>query len=359
MAQLSFAELIERAVPMSVPEAVALTLAAAAALDCHAGSDPAIAPESDRLLLSSTGEVNFAEPRTGPTLDEQAWLSALLCQLLAIEERADRAGARGRARIPGGLLVLIARTRRQIDLPPLSSGAFRSALARFADAVEPSVLAAVFWRAARMRAKQTEVAVTASLTPSPRPRVDRRTQGPSASEVRRWLRQTELELFNARRVAPLRAARMVRRALRKGRRPATAAAVGGLLVLIGGLRMLPDRSRVLADPVPADVVVLDTNAPPIVHVGITTPTAPLVIDGSDPGDAPLVRMRTSPASSSTHAPSHKERNAASRRLRAKADRAVVPRPQRVNHRPQRTVRLVNLPRTPWVESQGPAQAGRR
>jgi hypothetical protein len=103
--------------------------------------------------------------------------------------------------------VVLARTLRQIDLPPLSPDAFRDALRRFCTANDPAVLAAVFWRAARMRPRRTgrpketsgrDSSVQKSLEGGVRGAVggkDRRLRGPSSTDLRHWLRQAERELF--------------------------------------------------------------------------------------------------------------------------------------------------------------------
>ena len=113
MAHLSFAELLQRQVPLSAGEAVALTLAAAAAADSHGSETQRVAvPDIEQLLLSSTGHVSFGPGPFPPHDDPAAALVFVLTRLLGIDEqRGDSSG-----RIPGGLLIVLARMRRQIDV---------------------------------------------------------------------------------------------------------------------------------------------------------------------------------------------------------------------------------------------------
>lgn len=145
MSKLNVADLVSRGVSLTPAECVALTLAVAQVLDdCRRQGEPATVPPEARILLSSTGHVSFSgcTPPTDET--ETAQLASLLRRLLRLDERAE--GDR-RGRVPGALLVVLARALRQIDISPLGPHEFRAALGRFA-APDPAALAAVFWRAA-------------------------------------------------------------------------------------------------------------------------------------------------------------------------------------------------------------------
>ena len=187
MAQLSFADLIVRRVPLTAAEAASLTLAAA---------EQGPVPDVCEISLSSTGVVTFSSPAAA-TADEAVRLASLLHQLLRLDEPD---GDERRWRIPGGLLVVLARTMRQMDLPALNATDFKEALVRFGARREPGMLAAIFWRAARMRGPNRPRAAASSASPATsRRRAERRSQGPAPAELRRWLRQTEREVFQLRR----------------------------------------------------------------------------------------------------------------------------------------------------------------
>lgn len=201
MTHLKLSDLIDRPVPLSSEEAVALTLGVATAVT--AGDRTALPPD-ERILLSSTGQVSLdavhdvdSEDTTTEPLTAQ--LAALTRRLLQL----DRPGAVDRRRrVPAQLLVILARAMGQVDPPPPALDELRAALARFG-APEPTMLAAVFWRAARLCAPSRAplvvlppVKVESAL--APRDGDDRRHSLPPPSELRRYLRETERELFEAR-----------------------------------------------------------------------------------------------------------------------------------------------------------------
>jgi hypothetical protein len=201
MSQLKFADLIDTPVTVSCEEAVALTLAVADALTER---KLAHVPEDAGIILNSTGRVslesvtgsNEEDTRTGNVLAQLAALTRRLLQL----DRAD-SGDR-RKRVPAPLLGVLARALTQTVSPAPTSEEFREALERFGKS-DPTTLAAVFWRAARLRAP-----LRAPLTTLPPVKMesalahravdDRRHNLPPPSELRRYLRETERELFEAR-----------------------------------------------------------------------------------------------------------------------------------------------------------------
>src|SRR5688500_11084708 len=190
MPHLAFAQLVNRAVPLTAAEAAALTLGVARVLDVRRRAGmPGQVPEDEWILLSSTGEVSIVDVQGTAVADETAALSALLRRLLRLDDRSpsDAAG------VPGGLLIVLARNLGYIHLPATSPLAFRAALERFATP-DRSALAAVFWRAA---ANRSDVAspMPALVSPAPRACVDRRRRGLSSAELRRALREVEREFF--------------------------------------------------------------------------------------------------------------------------------------------------------------------
>jgi hypothetical protein len=206
MGHLTFAELIARRVPLSASEAAALTLAVARLMDVRRASGQRVTlPDDEWILLSSSGDVSIVEVHGAVESDETAGLSALLRRLLRLDERGPAAR---HTIVPGGLLIVLARNLGYIHLPATSPAAFRAALERFGSA-DPAVLSAVFWRAASggrdARTPRTEAGrrLAGARTPA-----ERRSQGPSRTDLRRALRELEQELFELRtRIVPATARR--------------------------------------------------------------------------------------------------------------------------------------------------------
>src|SRR4030095_7299116 len=128
MSHISFADLVDRRAAVSPAEAVALTLAVARILDDRRDrGEPAGIPPHDEILLSSSGEGSFSCVEVATRGDEGTQLARVLHRLLRLDEAAS-----DRSHVPGGLLVALSRTLRQIDLPPLTRDQFVRALRRFA-----------------------------------------------------------------------------------------------------------------------------------------------------------------------------------------------------------------------------------
>ncbi len=208
MAHLTFAELITHGVPVSPSEAAALTLAVARVFDGEPASAtaPFLMPDATCIILSSSGHVSLVDEDHGAAVEQTVGLALLLRQLLRLDD-SQRTSAEA---IPGGMLVLLARSLGEMDLPPVRGEEFRKSLERFAF-TESTVLASVFWRAARMTpglrqpARRERVASPPAAKPE-----DRRQRGPSRADLRRSLREVERQLFEIRRAdasaAPAKAA---------------------------------------------------------------------------------------------------------------------------------------------------------
>jgi len=352
MAHLSFAELLQRQVPLSAGEAVALTLAAAAAADSHGSETQRVAvPDIEQLLLSSTGHVSFGPGPFPPHDDPAAALVFVLTRLLGIDEqRGDSSG-----RIPGGLLIVLARMRRQIDLPPLSIGALREALGRFSAGSEPAALAAVFWRAARMRARTTDRGLIA--TRRLRTRVERRANGPSTSELRHWLRQAEKDVYDLKRGVPVRAMEAARQALQQFK--AAAGAIALVALLVGatsiGLGMFATTStsaKVPASEQPSDVPLSAARATVVPR--LTTTSAAVIVGPSFTPSRQAELQRTTsrqdrPRRSAVDGKSPSGPSTVAPQQQLVAGRPVVISGSSRHTRPSPpvTVRMVNLPRPSW------------
>ena len=171
---LTLADLAADAGTLTPEEAVALTLAVAERLGW---SEPPSRPE--HIVIRGDGTVHL--PRAAdaaPATPEQ--YADLLQRLLAFgRDEAE-------LRVPGPLLLLIARARGEIDLPAFGSAdEFRQALVRFLSRPATHVISAAM---ARWRPAQVD-----PLPPAP-PR-ERRTAGPRVDELRRLLREADLERF--------------------------------------------------------------------------------------------------------------------------------------------------------------------
>ncbi len=203
MLRISISDLIATGVPVSPAEGVALTLAVADALADHACNR---LPSDENILLSSNGQVSIESVSPSTDVDDSpcnessvtADLAAMLRRILQLDEPAS--GDR-RRRVPGGLLVLLARSLGHIDVEPLELGDFLAALARFGTP-ETTTIAAIFWRAARHRMPSGSARPSpAGLLPARGESTERRRHTPPPSELRRYLRDMERELYETRTVA--------------------------------------------------------------------------------------------------------------------------------------------------------------
>jgi Tol biopolymer transport system component len=256
MQHVTFAELIKHRVPLAASEAVELTLAVAHLLDNRqAGGAVAHVPDDECILLGNTGQVTFTSVDGSTATDESSALSALVRRLLQLDEPA--AGDR-RKRVPGGLLVLLARAMRQIDLPPPEREEFRATLARFAPEGAPfaATLSVIFWRAASLRPSIGKKRKLIALLPAATPvsGAERRNHGVSRTELRRALRDLEREVFERPEpeivtAAPASTARSWRPHLHEPRAAVAAALVGAaLMAMIAGSGVL-DRAADSAEPI--------------------------------------------------------------------------------------------------------------
>jgi len=203
MLQKTVADLIATGVAVTHAEAAALAVAVADAL-VAAGATRV--PADDQIFLSSTGQLSLGNVTAVSEEDDTTTttqLAALVRRLLQLD---DAASGDRRQRVPGALLVTLARSLQQIDLPPLPVAEFRDALARFGTP-DATMLAAIFWRTARIRTPiDTARAQPLELLPGRAEPGERRRHRPSPEELRRCLREIERELYEARNRRPVAAA---------------------------------------------------------------------------------------------------------------------------------------------------------
>ena len=197
MSSLRFSDLIVASIGLSTHEAVALTLGVADAL---AAEKHRALPVDDQILLSSTGQVTFEGVVTEDAHDTRAsvvQLAELARRLLLLDKPG---AAERRRRVAAELLSIIGRALGHEDPPFASLADFRESLERIGRA-DPAVLAAVFWRAAPVRPATRPYAVVLqgkNEAGTKRSGDDRRANMPPPSELRRYLRETERELYEAR-----------------------------------------------------------------------------------------------------------------------------------------------------------------
>ena len=157
---------------LSPEEAVALTLAVAERLGW---SEPP--NRLELMVIRGDGTVHL--PRAANAAPATPAQYAELLHRLLTFGRGD-----AEPRVPGPLLLLIARARGEIDLPAFASAdEFRHALLRFLSRPASHVISAAMtrWRPVKVE-------------PSPAARPpERRTAGPRVDELRRMLREADLE----------------------------------------------------------------------------------------------------------------------------------------------------------------------
>ena len=138
--ELSYADIVQRDLPLSPSEAASLVLAASDALEAL-GEPNCELPELELIRVSRSGEVSLgAVGREAEERERVQRAAALLRRLL----RLDRDGPRG-TRVPGGLLLLIARATGAIDATPPSPAEWTCGLNQLGSA-HPATLARLYDR---------------------------------------------------------------------------------------------------------------------------------------------------------------------------------------------------------------------
>jgi hypothetical protein len=170
--KVPLAELRACGVSLRADEAVALVLQLGERLNWQAAPPPAHA-----IVLQSDGriDVRAAAGEIGATAASYA---RLLHELLP-EPHAAVGG-----KVPGGLRLLVARALGDGGLPIVTPEAFATALARFAPASTADALVGVLVRWAESTSHVTVVR-----------RPERRRSGPSVSDLRQQLRQSDLQRY--------------------------------------------------------------------------------------------------------------------------------------------------------------------
>jgi hypothetical protein len=200
---VTYAEIVRRA-PVSVPEAVALVLAALRALGPpRARGTSHGLPSLDYILLSSNGRIHLSAVGEPATAADRVRQASLLLHTLLVRDDVIPQHLRGP--VPGALLLLIARGTSQIALPVPTHAEFVKTLSRFGS-MSGMTLAQVYRRCLGLHVvgSSTPSEISSHVVPirrhwhAPSTRVrERRHNGLSVAELRRDLRDAERALFAA------------------------------------------------------------------------------------------------------------------------------------------------------------------
>ena len=171
---LTLREVLARGVQPTYREAIAIAQELITYVPTDTRPLPPFGPRSlDNVRISRDGSVECLGCDATPGVSE---IAILLEQLL------PRGGP---SRVPGGLRYTLARALLEVDAPPFESAAELSvALARYEHDDRADAVRALYARAAALSAEVVEV------------QSDRRRRAPSATELRRQLRQADEALFH-------------------------------------------------------------------------------------------------------------------------------------------------------------------
>jgi hypothetical protein len=200
--KLTYADIAAHDVRLTSAEAVALVLALARELDAeHAAGSCRGVPPAEHILLNSDGRVTLkaAGPLDADDTDRVRQLAGLLRGLLGLDAPESDSS---RHRVPGALLVLLARASGELDAPMPSFAQLQQGLARFTDA-DAATLSSLYWRCVTSE-RQVAVSNAAPATvlawrgqPEPTERVlvlsaiDRRRPRSRAADFQRHFRRTK------------------------------------------------------------------------------------------------------------------------------------------------------------------------
>jgi hypothetical protein len=178
----SIQELITSGVELTYAEALAITQELINAVPTDDRAVPPFGPPRlDNVHIYPDGSVECLACGSTPAVSE---IARLLDELL-------RRGST--PRVPGGLRYTIARALLEVDAPPFDSvQALSAVLARYEQGERSDIVRELYARAAPAEANPKVVAFER----------ERRHRGPSASELRRHLRQADEALFQHARVEP-------------------------------------------------------------------------------------------------------------------------------------------------------------
>jgi Tol biopolymer transport system component len=158
--RLSCSEIVRRDVRLGVSEAVALALAAARELDELSEHHGRGLPPPEQILLSSDGRVCFSGPGDEADDGERVRQVATLLQgFLPLEHGSTSAAD---TRVPGALLVLLARATGRLDAPLSSYARFQQELSRFCPN-DAAPLKSLYWRCVG-RGRDVALGTTAPAT---------------------------------------------------------------------------------------------------------------------------------------------------------------------------------------------------
>jgi hypothetical protein len=275
-------DVLKRPVELTHAEAVAIAQELIACPDGSADITAAPGPPAlATVYLQPDGSAVCATCHTTPAVSE---IAALLDQMLPHGTST---------RVPGALRYTIARGLLEVDAPPFDSLAdFSRALARHEQDDRNAILRDLYNRATR---------------PAPEPvAAERRRSGPSASELRRRLREADEALFERtaasdpvlRRAAPVSIPDPPRRP-RAANTTARAAVLAVLLIAGGVGYALVGRERASRTAAPLTAAVVPPGREVAARKSAVVPAAPATQESADvpapPAVAPVVPRVPRPA----------------------------------------------------------------
>lgn len=270
---LTLAEMQRRQIPVAPHEAVAI--AQQLMHDCvgNAGARPPFGPPSlDSLAIGADGSVRCTHNDATPSVPEVA---IVLQQLIAHTD----------SRVPGGLRYAIGRALLEVEAPPFDSlDEFSQALERFERGERTNAIAGLYARAV---ATAPDLLTPAALADDG----DRRRRMPSATEIRRQLRDADLRLYQIQQLAqgPIRNSPTPRQ--RSIRGPVAACMLTGLVLVVVGevARGVPVQHEVKSTSM------VSTQVEPAADLVMPAPASDIALPAAmaSPPSAP------SPASAST------------------------------------------------------------
>jgi hypothetical protein len=208
----TLAELLDRKVEFACADAVAIVQLLASGPNIADARAPYGPPSLENIAVCGDGSIRCLHTAATPSIVEAA---------LLLESLVNRA----HDRVPGGLRYAIGRGLHEVEAPPFDTLAdFSAALSRFERGARSDRIRQLF--------KAVSSGETSAADAPIVPQGDRRRHEPTAAELRRQLREADLRLYEARRVA--RASQEPRRARRIRRGPIAACMAAGIaLVAVG------------------------------------------------------------------------------------------------------------------------------
>ncbi|HUR33777.1 MAG TPA: hypothetical protein VM032_08265 [Vicinamibacterales bacterium] len=304
---LTLAELLDRGVEFTSADAVALVQSLLAGPETDTSQRSQVPLSLETVAIDDSGAVRSLEGAASSVVEVAHILQAL------IRHAGDR--------VPGGIRYAVGRALLEVEAPPFETRAeFASALARFENDDRRERIARLYRRAIAASGGEHSAADVHS------PVEDRRRRQPTAAELRRHLRESDLRLYEANQRAgtstPPRPARL------SG--PIAACMLAGVALVAAGemthsRRPMPSATAIATTPAPLTATAAPDGTSPTASASV----APAAVSGASDGPR-STSVRSTRPSTSGHVPP--------RALRARNTRV---RPTDVNTRERQRSRSVS------------------